>query len=168
MVQNWLERKAPQMDYHTHIFFQPSRPEAEIIGEYFRMVDRLLEPSAYLARAYRSILAMRPTRSALATKNGGAPSSPAGPPHQKDSGDYLNDIRRFSRLAWSQGVKSSCRVQFWRQLYGIWQKNPSRLVRYLTTCAYGEDLFRFREALLREVKNLKTQEEAPRLAAAAS
>ncbi len=26
MVEDWLERKAPQMDYHTHMFFQPSRP----------------------------------------------------------------------------------------------------------------------------------------------
>jgi radical SAM superfamily enzyme YgiQ (UPF0313 family) len=166
LVDSWLERKAPEMEYHTRLFFQPSRPEEEILGEYFRMVDRLLEPSAYLARAYRSILAMRPTRSALAASSG-KPLPPAGPSPQKQTSDHLGDLRRFFRLSWSQGVKAPYRRQFWRQLYGIWRKNPSRLVRYLRTCAYGEDLFRFREALLRERKNIKVQERAPQPSAIA-
>jgi radical SAM superfamily enzyme YgiQ (UPF0313 family) len=169
LIENWLGRKAPQMDYYTQMFFQPSRPEEEVVEEYYRMVERLYEPSSYLARVYRSILAMRPTRSALAAKNGKNLST-AGPPHRKGPGEVLNDIRRFLVLSWSQGVKPSYRVQFWRQLYGIWQQNPSRLVRYLTNCAYGEDFFRFREALLRYRKNLKTlkQEAPPQSSAMAS
>lgn len=167
LVDKWLERKAPEMDYHTHIFFEPCRPEDEIVGEYFRMVDRLLEPSAYLARAYRSILAMRPTRSALAATNG-LTLAPAGPPHRETLGDLLQDIRRLLRLSFSQGVKSSYRRQFWRQLYGIWRRNPSRLVRYLKICAYGEDLFLFRKALLQEIRGKgygKVQEKEPQRAA---
>ncbi len=173
LAEDWAERKSPEMEYYTQMFFEPSRPEAEVVEEYFRMVDRLLEPSAFLARAYRSILAMRPTRSAMAAKKG-KPLAPAGLPHQRSRGDYLNDIRRFSRLAWSQGVKSSCRVQFWRQLYGVWRHNPSRIIRYLRTCAYGEDFFPFREALLRHKKNLKAKTpdqakaKAPQLSAMAS
>lgn len=167
LTENWLKRKAPEMDYYTRMFFQPTRPEAEVLEEYFRMVDRLLEPSAYLARAYRSILAMRPTRSALASKNG-RPLPAAGPPHQKNQADYLNDLRRFLRLAWRQGVKSSCRGQFWHQLYGVWKQNPSRLVRYLKTCAYGEDLFRFREALIQQRKTVQAQEKDQSLSAMAS
>jgi radical SAM superfamily enzyme YgiQ (UPF0313 family) len=169
LAEDWAERKTPEMEYYTQMFFEPSRPEEEVVEEYFRMVDRLLEPSAYLARAYRSILAMRPTRSALAAREGKT-LTPAGPPHQKSRGDVINDIRRFLRLAWSQGVKSSCRGQFWRQLYGVWKHNPSRLIRYLRTCAYGEDFFPFREALLRHQQNLQTQtkKEAPPLAALAS
>jgi radical SAM superfamily enzyme YgiQ (UPF0313 family) len=166
LVDDWLGRNAPEMDYHTRLFFQPCRPEEEVIAEYFRMVDRLLEPSAYLARAYRSILGMRPTRSALAAAKGKT-LPPAGPPHQESFGDVLKDIRRFLRLSWSQGVKSSCRRQFWQQLYGVWKKNPSRLVRYLKICAYGEDLFRFREALLRERKNVPAVEKEPHRAAVA-
>ena len=76
-------------------------------------------------------------------------------------------IRRDLLLAWRQGVKSPHRHQFWRQFYGVWKQNPSRLIRYLRTCAYGEDLFLFREALLRHRKSLKAQEEGPQLSALA-
>jgi radical SAM superfamily enzyme YgiQ (UPF0313 family) len=167
MVNDWVFRKFREMDYHCHMFFVPSRPEKEIIAEYSRMVDRLYEPSAFLARAYRSILAMRPTRSALAAK-AGKNSVPAGPPHQKSTSDVFNDIRRFLRLSWRMGAQSSSRLQFWRQLYGIWQRNPSRLVRYLRICAWGEDLFRFREALLQHRRSHPAQEMAPPAVAAAS
>jgi radical SAM superfamily enzyme YgiQ (UPF0313 family) len=173
LVDEWVRRKTPEMEYYTQMFLQPSRSEEEIVEEYFRMVDRLLEPSAFLGRAYRSILAMRPTRSALAAKNGKT-LPPAGPPHQKSRGDYLNDIRRFLRLTWSQGVKSACRGQFWRQLYGVWRHNPSRLVRYLRTCSYGEDFFLFREALLRHKDSLRAKDQdqakakTPQLSAMAS
>jgi radical SAM superfamily enzyme YgiQ (UPF0313 family) len=167
LVESWVFQNFPEMDYYCRMFFQPSRPEEKILAEFFRMVDRLYEPSAYLARAYRSILAMRPTRSALAAKNGKT-LPPAGPPHQKSLGDVLNDIRRFLRLSWSQGVKSSCRGQFWRQLYGIWQKNPSRLLRYIRICAWGEDFFLFREAMRRHRAGLLAQEKEPQLSALAS
>ena len=173
LVDEWVRRKTPEMEYYTQMFLQPSRSEEEIVEEYFRMVDRLLEPSAFLGRAYRSILAMRPTRSALAAKNGKT-LPPAGPPHQKSRRDYLNDIRRFLRLAWGQGVKSACRGQFWRQLYGVWRHNPSRLIRYLSTCSYGEDFFLFREALLRHKDSLRAKDQdqakakTPQLSAMAS
>jgi radical SAM superfamily enzyme YgiQ (UPF0313 family) len=169
LMEDWAKRKTPEMEYYTQLFFEPSRPEAEVVEEYFRMVDRLLEPSAYLARAYRAILAMRPTRSAMAAK-AGKTLPPAGPFLQKSQTDIQNDILRFLRLAWSQGVKSSCRGQFWRQLYGVWQHNPSRLIRYLRTCAFGEDFFPFREALIRHRQSLKAQapEKAPQLKAAVS
>ena len=146
MVSSWLDRKTPEMDYYTQIFFQPSRPEEEILSEYFRMVDRLCEPSAFLARAYRAILAMRPTRAAQAGRQVKPPSS-NGSRHKININDTLTDVRRFLRLAWRQGVKPPYRRQFWQQLYGVWRHNPSRIVRYLTACAYGEDLFLFRESI---------------------
>jgi radical SAM superfamily enzyme YgiQ (UPF0313 family) len=166
LAEDWAERNAPEMEYYTQMFFQPSRPEEEVIEEYFRMVDRLLEPSAYLARAYRSILAMRPTRSALAAREG-KPLTATAPPQQRSWQDYLIDIRRFALIAWSQGVRGSCRGQFWRQLYGVWKKNPSRMVRYVRTLAYGEDFFPFREALLRHSKDLRAQKKAELLTAKA-
>jgi|UniRef100_A0A7V6DR48 radical SAM superfamily enzyme YgiQ (UPF0313 family) len=166
-VDRWVFQNFPEMDYYCRMFFQPSRPEEEILAEFFRMVDRLYEPSAYLARAYRSILAMRPTRSAMAAKNGKSLPA-AGPARQKTPTNYLNDLRRFLRLSWSQGVKSSCRGQFWRQLYGIWQQNPSRLLRYIRLCAWGEDFFLFRKAMHRHKASLPAQKTEPQLAAAAS
>jgi hypothetical protein len=110
---------------------------------------------------------MRPTRSAMAAKNG-KPLPAAGPPHQKSPADYLNDLRRFLRLSWSQGLKSPYRGQFWRQLYGIWQQNPSRLMRYFRLCAWGEDFFIFREAMRRHKACLPAQRKEPEFAAAAS
>ncbi|MDP1761915.1 MAG: DUF4070 domain-containing protein [Deltaproteobacteria bacterium] len=40
------------------------------------------------------------------------------------------------------------RGQFWRQLVGIFRRNPSRITKYLNQCAVGENLFRIRETLL--------------------
>ncbi len=148
LIQEWVDRYVPEMEYYSQMFLQPARPEEDIISEYFRVVDRLYEPSAFLGRAYRSILAMRPTRAAQAAHQG-RPSAPSGPRPRKTLQEHLIDIRRFLRLAWTQGIKSPFRGQFWRQLYGVWQQNPSRLVRYLTVCAYGEDLMRFRERFQR-------------------
>jgi radical SAM superfamily enzyme YgiQ (UPF0313 family) len=156
LVDDWVERDTPEMEYYSRMFFQPSRPEEDIISEYFRAVDRLYEPSAFLGRAYRSILAMRPTRAAKAARQG-QPLPPAGPRHPKSLSDHLVDVRRLLRLVWRQGVKSSCRHQFWQQLYGVWQQNPSRLIRYLTVCAYGEDLIQFRERFRQYREGLKNQ-----------
>jgi radical SAM superfamily enzyme YgiQ (UPF0313 family) len=156
LVDDWVGRDTPEMEYYSRMFFQPSRPEEDIISEYVRAVDRLYEPSAFLGRAYRSILAMRPTRAAQAASHG-QPPPPAGPRHQKALGEHLVDVGRFLRLAWSQGVKSSCRRQFWQQLYGVWRQNPSRLIRYLTVCAYGEDLIQFRERFRQYREGLKNQ-----------
>jgi|UniRef100_A0A7C3Z8D0 radical SAM superfamily enzyme YgiQ (UPF0313 family) len=167
LVEGWVFQNFPEMDYYCRLFFQPSRPEEEILEEFYRMIDRLYEPAAYLGRAYRSILAMRPTRAVMAA-NQGRPLAPAGPRRQKSTGDYLNDFRRFLRLSWSLGVKSSARRQFWRQLYGIWKQNPSRILRYIRICAWGEDFFLFREAMRRHKKRLAPTEKKPQLAPAPS
>ena len=64
-------------------------------------------------------------------------------------------------LVWRQGIKPPYRGQFWRQLYGVWQQNPSRLIRYLTVCAYGEDLFLFRKKFRQYREGLKNQVAVP-------
>ena len=104
LAEDWAERKSPEMEYYTQMFFEPSRPEAEVVEEYFRMVDRLLEPSAFLARAYRSILAMRPTRSAMAAKKGET-LPPTGPPH-REAGGIISTTSAASR-AWPGARGSS-------------------------------------------------------------
>jgi hypothetical protein len=52
------------------------------------------------------------------------------------------------KLFWRQGVVANYRWQFWRQLAGIYRQNPSRLAKYLSQCAMGENLFPIRESLL--------------------
>jgi radical SAM superfamily enzyme YgiQ (UPF0313 family) len=51
--------------YDQAFNYLPTRPREEILAEYVRAIDRLYEPSRYLARAYRYYLTMRPTRLAL-------------------------------------------------------------------------------------------------------
>ena len=125
--------------------FLPTRPASEIVAEYIRTVDYLYEPTKYLARAYRHFLAMRPTRSAA-----GKPKTPG---HGKKKNRFpvharREDLLAMVKLCWRQGIVADYRWQFWRQLVGIYRQNPSRLAKYLTQCAIGENLFPIREELL--------------------
>ncbi|MGO8761749.1 MAG: B12-binding domain-containing radical SAM protein [Desulfobaccales bacterium] len=125
--------------------FLPTRPAAEIVAEYIRTVDQLYEPTKYLARTYRYFLAMRPTRAAAVKaktpgpgpKEGGSPAYPR-----------REDLVALVKLLWRQGIAAGYRGQFWRQLWGIYRQNPSRIAKYLAQCAMGENLFRIREDLL--------------------
>jgi radical SAM superfamily enzyme YgiQ (UPF0313 family) len=125
--------------------FLPTRPASEIVAEYIRTVDCLYEPTKYLARAYRHFLAIRPTRTAA-----GKPKSP-GHGKQKNRLPFharREDLLGLLKLFWRQGIVANYRGQFWRQLVGIYRQNPSRLAKYLTQCAMGENLFPIREDLL--------------------
>jgi radical SAM superfamily enzyme YgiQ (UPF0313 family) len=125
--------------------FRPTRPAAEIMAEYIRTVDRLYEPTQYLARTYRYYLAMRPTRAAAGkAKN----PDPGNQKHQGSSLPRRDDLVAMFKLFWRQGVVANYRRQFWRQLAGIYRQNPSRLTKYLSQCAMGENLFPIRESLL--------------------
>jgi radical SAM superfamily enzyme YgiQ (UPF0313 family) len=134
--------------------YDPDRPEAEIMQEYVDAWDYLYEPSRYLARAYRYYLAMRPA----------PPAQPvvAASPLPKDRGFNLGmtcrrkliDIKAFSKIVWWQGVRRSFRHQFWTQLIGMWIKNPTRLVEYVSTCAMGEDLFNMRRVVHEKITAL--------------
>jgi radical SAM superfamily enzyme YgiQ (UPF0313 family) len=120
--------------------FVPLRPEAEIMADYLRVWDYVYEPSNFLRRTYQYFLYMRPTRKALAQAHGEAvkPVNLAAPSMEES----LKRLGQLLRLFWWQGTKSRCRFQFWKQLFGILRKNPSRKVRYLQGCAFGEALFR--------------------------
>ena len=125
--------------------FLPTRPASEIVAEYIRTVDYLYEPTKYLARTYRYYLAMRPTRSA-----GGKSKSPVERKRKRPLPFHARreDLVAMLKLFWRQGIVAGFRGQFWRQLLGIYRHNPSRLTKYLTQCAMGENLFPIREQLL--------------------
>ena len=125
--------------------FLPTRPAAEIMAEYIQTVDRLYEPTKYLARSYRYYLAMRPTRSAAGKRK--SPDSGSQKPHAP-SRPRREDLVAMLKLCWRQGVVAGYRRQFWRQLVGIYRHNPSRLAKYMAQCAMGENLFPIRESLL--------------------
>ena len=132
---------------NTSFNFRPTRPAAEIVGEYIRAIDYLYEPSKYLARTFRYFLTLRPTRAFTAANAGKA----QGTAHKKvrvPVGARLEQLTGLLRLVWRQGIAAHYRWQFWRQLAGIYRQNPSRLKKYLTICGMGENLFRIREGVL--------------------
>jgi hypothetical protein len=142
--------------YGLQLNYVPTRPGGEILREYVDVVDRLYEPSRYLARVYQYYLTMRPTRRSLglqeAKPNRRRPHGrPANPPLP---GRAFSELRQLLRLLWLQGVLAPYRRQFWRQLAGIYRRNPSRLKKYLATCGFGEDLFWIRKLVLQKAAQL--------------
>jgi radical SAM superfamily enzyme YgiQ (UPF0313 family) len=138
--------------------FLPTRPAQEIVTEFIRTVDYLYEPKKYLARTYRHILAMRPTRAATAGKSQSRVNS--NPSGRESLWGQRNQLAALLKLVWRQGVVADYRGQFWRQLLGVYRQNPSRLQKYLERCGMGENLFQIRAGLLAKAatRQVKTHE----------
>lgn len=132
--------------------YVPTRPEAEIMGEYFQLWERLYDPRNFLQRAYQSIVRMRPTRAAMA-KDRGTPLPKGPPPAKQHLIDKLYSLHALLRICWRRGVLPPYRGQFWRQLLGIRRQNPSRLIKYLKILGMGEDMISLREFMLKTRKD---------------
>jgi radical SAM superfamily enzyme YgiQ (UPF0313 family) len=131
--------------------YLPTRPQEEILGEFVRGIDRLYEPSRFLARVYRFFLRMRPTRRTLARQAGkNLPGSPQTSRRPASAQSPLQALVPLLRLLWRQGIRPTYRWQFWKQLWAIYRQNPSRLEIYLMCCSLGEDLFAFRRDILKK------------------
>ncbi len=130
------------------LYFIPDRPESEILSEWQKTILQLYKPENYLQRAYNYILAMRPTRSAMAGRKS-QPSTGSKSKKDLDLKMLLRDLRRGVKVFWRQGIKAPYRGQFWRQLLDVWRRNPSRLKKYIVLCAMGENGF----VLRKKVKN---------------
>ncbi len=132
------------------MFYRPTRPEAEVLAEYRQLWEQLLDPTRYLARAYRYFLFMRPTRASSAKAQGQTN------PHNQTQQSWslkgtFKDMWMFGKLSWQLGVLASCRREYWTQLVGLFRRNPSRLVRYLKTLALGLDMFAVRDIVLKRI-----------------
>ncbi len=129
--------------------YLPTRPREEILSEYVQTIDRIYEPSGYLARAYRYYLNMRPTRRALTARKGD--NGTVNLSHLRLYPDSkAKELLGLLKLIWRQGITPPYRWQFWRQLLGIYQHNPSRLKNYLISCAMGENFFSLRKEILQK------------------
>jgi radical SAM superfamily enzyme YgiQ (UPF0313 family) len=142
-----LDEAADCDSFRLSLSYRPTRPPEEIVSELVETVDRLYDPAQFLARTYRYFLKMRPTRRALARQRG---ERAAGPPPVKAAARTrdFRDLKVLAILLWRHGGRRGHLVQFWRQLWGIYRQNPSRLKLYLMCCSLGEDLFALREELL--------------------
>jgi len=120
----------------------PTRPTSEVVEEYGSAWERLYDRSRFLERAYRQLLFMRPTRRAIGLQNETPDSNATVPRSRSPLRRRLYSLAGFFRILWWQGVKPKSRAQFWQQFIGILRKNPSRYIRYLDACAFGESLIR--------------------------
>jgi radical SAM superfamily enzyme YgiQ (UPF0313 family) len=134
--------------------FTPLRPIETIFAEQVSALNALYAPGAYLGRAFRATLGMRPTRASMP---GAAPKAKADPALAVAQKNPSPDFTPLLRLAWRQGVIGAARWQFWRQLATVAWRNPSRLRRYLVLCGMGENLFAF-------VRHIRAQAETRRCA----
>lgn len=108
--------------------FVPTRPIEELAREYIRCFWELYEPHHYLGRTYRHHLNMKPK------------------PHKKKfKMPELSELRALATIVWRQGIKRDTRVQFWRQLFSLLQKNPGVFLSYISTCANLEHFIEYRE-----------------------
>jgi len=130
-------------------FFLPSRPREQIRAEYHLVWDTIYEPRRYLERSYRFFLGMRPTRAALARRQGKGLPPAAVPPAKMPWRAQWRSAYVFLRYSWQLGIASSTRRQYWRQLLGMIRKNPSRLAGYLVSCGRGEVMFYLHDVLRR-------------------
>lgn len=132
--------------------FTPQRPIEAIFAEQLAALNALYAPGAYLGRAFRATLAMRPTRG---SRPGAAPKAKADPALAVAQKNRSPDVMPLMRLIWRQGLAGEARWQFWRQLALVAWRNPSRLRRYIVLCGMGENLFSF-------VRHLRAQAESRR------
>ncbi len=126
--------------------YLPTRSEEEILAEYARGISYLCEPSNFLRRAHRHILAMRPTRKALGLEE----ERQSRPVREDGTSGKPTGFRVLSaifKFLWRQGVQADFRGQFWRQLADIYRRNPSRLRRYLLLCVVGENMYQRRDRM---------------------
>jgi radical SAM superfamily enzyme YgiQ (UPF0313 family) len=127
-----------------HMNLIPDRPEEEIVAEYFYAIDYLYEPSRLMARAYRNLMKLRPTRAALAKARGEEPKPMPVPRALPPLKRQIKDMKLVLTIFWRHGIAAKYRGQFWRQLINVRRKNPSRLRRYFIFLGYAESLYDFR------------------------
>ena len=128
--------------------FIPTRPETEILAEWRQAIELLYDPKQYLARAYRFILKIRPTRQTLAKQQDR--TLPAIKPAERSRRVVLQELFTLIQLIWHQGILADYRRQFWRQLWGVYRRNPSRMKKYLGLCVRGEHYFSLWERIIKQ------------------
>jgi len=141
----------------TRQFFLPSRPREQIMAEYLKIWETIYEPGAYLARAHRYFLGMRPTRAALARSRGQTSPPQPVPSAPNSRRRRWRHFYTFLLCSWRLALGPSTWRQFWRQLLDLARKNPSRVVSYLILCANGDSMFDWRDLLRQRLAGARQQ-----------
>ena len=134
-----LRGEDARLNQQTLMNFEPTRPVAEIAGEYVAALWQLYDPVRFLNRTHRHFLMLGPPR--------WQPAERAPDRHG------WQDIRALLTLGWRQGVKRPTRWKFWRYLFDIGRRNPRVLNRYICTIAHIEHFLWIRESIRRQVES---------------
>ena len=132
----------------TVLNFIPTRPPEDIFQEYIDTWEHLFEPTRFLNRSCRYYQFMRPTRSAMAKKSDRpALNSNGNSEYKRSIKQKLETLRAFLILSFWQGICSPSRRTYWKNLYKIMNNNPSRKVKYLSSCGLAECMIQMRDVI---------------------
>ena len=131
--------------------FIPSRPVAEIMGEWAETWKKLYEPDRCFGRIVDGFLTMRPTRAAMGIKSDVPANSPRLSPGEKLT-RAVKDLRIFSNLIRLLGLRPPTASHFWKNALMVRKKNPSRLVQYFMSCSFAANLFLLRDEIQNRAK----------------
>jgi len=118
--------------------FIPTRPVAEIVGEFTATFWNLYEPLPYLKRCFRYFMMMedkRPSRRLPLN---------------------IKEIRFVLAICWRQGVLRSTRWLFWWQLAVFTMKKPHLMFDYFFALGIGEHFFNFRHEVKADLESQLT------------
>ncbi len=126
--------------------FIPSRPVAEIMGEWADTWKRLYEPDRCFRRIVNGFLTMRPTRAAMGIEME-LPTNATRFSRRKRLTSAIKDLRVFSNLVRLLGLRAPTASHFWKNALIVRRKNPSRLVQYFVSCSFAANLFLLRDEI---------------------
>lgn len=134
--------------------FIPTRPIAEIVGEYVDAYGKLYDPITYLDRTYRHFmhLGINPPFAVEPRPKPKAAPRRTIPQHLRALVGNLRLVRALIIVIWRQGVVRETRGRFWRYLWNIVRKNPDRVTTYLAICAQAEHFTVYAAKIVAEMK----------------
>ncbi len=138
--------------------YLPTRPEAEIQREFADAWAYLYDHARFLDRTHRYYRMMRPTRSAIAKKNGPREkNSSSNPKAKKSKEQLLVELKSLLRVLWMEGVRSGDRIRFWRHFGDILKRNPSRCRKYLAMIGVAWNMIEMTEEIQRRARETSTR-----------
>ena len=129
-------------DTPMELNYVPTRPAMEIYREFIWMWEHVFKPENFLKRSAKYHQLMRPTRKAMAQKAGKEPEKKGAPKAQKPVRELCWDIWSFLVMTFRQGIAAPSRGLYWKMLFTVMRKNPSRARKYIISCGLAESMFR--------------------------
>lgn len=124
-------------DQNCIMNFKPSRPVAEIAGEYLDLVRSLYSPKNYLKRCFDQCLR-------IASIQGKS---------QMLYIPFFSRVKLFLFVLWHYGVRYNVRKQFWQQLWIILRQKRKLFELYIGLCAVGGHFFEYRDIAKERIVN---------------